>query len=187
MIINQEKNRVFKINSDKTNAICPPEQIFKKSNFKFLLTIGGDLTDNVTEYNNLMTFLKELDETEFYVLENIGATLTDRNMPFFATLPTDSDFHYFQNKVKTFDPPFGWTSNHFYVFGQNENWGIYICENPTINIIGCGSKLTERFASIFGINGDGFQELKDFVEKEFQTNANLIKQLIDNYKLEVLK
>jgi len=183
MIIDHTKNKVFKINSGKNNVICPPEQVFKNSDFKFLLTIGGDLVDDVVEFNALITFLKELKETEIYIVENIGAIETDRKVPFSATIPINSDYNDYQKIVDNLGTYFGLAIHHFFVFGQNENWGIYICEWPWNNIIGCDSRLTERFASIFGINGNGLEEQKNFIEREYQTTPNLTKQLITNYKL----
>jgi len=184
MIVEKETNKIFKISSDKTKVICPPDQVFKKDNFEFLLTIGGNLADNEIEYQNLMTVLRNIGETEFFIVENIGATETNRETPLIGRLSTDSNFSSFQKMGQTFDPNFGWIINHFFVFGNNENCGIYICEYPTINIIGCDKKLANAFRDLCLINGNGFEELDEFISKEFQINPDLKTQLINNYRLE---
>src|SRR5690606_19597781 len=144
-------NLVFKISSDKSNVICPPEQDFNSKQFIFLLTIGGHLAVDEHEYVSFVNLLQEIGEAEFYVLENIGATVTNRNTPFQATIPIDSSFKDFKRIVEAFEPPFGWFINHFFIFGSKPNWGIYICEYPTINIIGCDPVLRDKFRKVFKI------------------------------------
>lgn len=69
----KETNKVFKISWDKKITLCPPEQVFERDDFKFLLTKGGNLVDNEIEYEKLMTVLKNIGEKEFFIVENIGA------------------------------------------------------------------------------------------------------------------
>lgn len=183
MTIEKEKNNVFKISWDKRQLICPPDQVFKKNDFEFLLTIGGNLVDNETEYQKLMTFLKSIDETEFVIVENFGVIETKNEIPFVGKLSTNSNFDSFQKMGQTFDPIFSWTIGNFFIYGNNKNWGIYICECPTINIIGCDKKYVSAFRRVFGIKGNGFNELDEFISKEFQTIPDFKKQLIKNYKL----
>lgn len=177
-------NRVFKVTTDKQKVICPPEQVFVRQDVDFLLTIGGDLIENEDEFNKLKTTLRSIGETEFYIYENLGATITDRNEPFQITIKLNDDYKAFQEKVRSFEPPFGWTINHFFVFGQNENWGIYMAEFPTINIIGCDKKFSDIFRQTFSICGNGYTDLKEFIDKEFQNNTNQLKIFIENYKIE---
>ena len=183
MTIDTLTNPIFKIAKAKMEVICPPDQVFINSKFAFRLTIGGHLTDGNDDYQNLMSLLKELGETEFYVLENIGATLTERDVPFQATILVESDFNYFDNVVKNFDSPFGFLINHFFVFGKNDNWGIYVCEHPTINIIGCSTELADKFSKVFNIDGNGFKELEEFIKNEYQKKPELFSLLTKNYKL----
>ena len=74
-----EISKIFNVTTNKQNVICPPDQVFNRQEFEFLLTIGGDLVDNEDEYNKLRTTLRNIGETEFYIIENLGATVTDRN------------------------------------------------------------------------------------------------------------
>ncbi len=177
-------NKVFNVTTDKQKVICPPEQVFIRPDFIFLLTIGGDLIDNEIEYDKLRTTLGNIGETEIYIQENLGATVTDRNEPFQITINLTADYSEFQEKVRAFEPPFGWTINHFFVYGCNENWGIYMAEFPTINIIGCDKKHSDIFRQTFSICGNGYTDLKEFIEKEFRNNPNQLKTFIKNYKIE---
>ena len=170
--------------TDKQNVVCPPDQVFAKPDFEFLLTIGGDLVTDENEYEKLRILLRAIGETEFYILENIGATITDRNIPFQTTISIDEDYNKFQQIVKSFDPPFGWTANHYFVFGKNDNWGIYICEYPTINIIGCDKELSDRFRQVFSIVKDGYGGLEEFLNQEFQSKPDIKSQFIKEYRLE---
>lgn len=163
---------------------CPPEQVFVRPEFDYLLTIGGDLIDNEDEYEKLRTTLRNIGETEFYIHENLGATITDRNEPFKITINLTDDYKEFQEKVSAFEPPFGWSINHFFVYGKNGNWGIYIAEFPTINIIGCDKKLSDKFRQVFSINGNGYTDLKEFITTEFQTTPDQLEKFITHYKLE---
>jgi len=169
------KNKVFNIDSEN---IFPPNQVFLKHNFDFLLTIGGNLVDNEIEYNNLMNVLKKIGETEFYILEN-----TNDKMPFFEKVSVNSNFDYFQNIGKNYDLHFGWSLGDFFIFGENDNWGIYICECPAINIIGCDKKLINSFQNIYGIKDNGYDDLKEFISKEFQQKNDLINLFEKNYNL----
>jgi hypothetical protein len=176
-------NKVFRVSTDKEHCICPPNQVFVDISFEYLLTIGGDLVDNEYEYDKLRLLLQNNGETEFYILENIGETVTNRDVPFQATISLDDDYDSFQKTVQSFDAPFGWTMNHFFVFGCSGHWGIYMSEYPTINIIGCKKELTEDFGKLYAIDGNGFKALEDFLNKEWQSEPNLKKQFINVYKL----
>jgi hypothetical protein len=179
-----EISRIFNVSTNKQNVICPPDQVFAKQEFDYLLTIGGDLVNDETEYEKFRTTLSILGETKFYILENLGATITDRNKPFRIIINLTDDYKEFQEKVRAFDPPFGWTINHFFIYGQNENWGIYMAEFPSLNIIGCDKKFSDTFRQTFSICGNGYPELKEFIEKEFQYNTNQLKTFFENYKIE---
>lgn len=177
-------NKIFNVTTDKQKVICPPEQVFVRPDIDYLLTIGGDLIDNETEYDKLRTTLGNIGETEIYIQENLGATVTDRNEPFQITIKLTDNYKDFQEKVRSFEAPFGWSINHFFVYGQNESWGIYIAEFPTINIIGCERQLSDQFRQAFSISGNGYADLKEFIAREFQSNPDQLEKFIMNYKLE---
>ncbi|TJZ51831.1 hypothetical protein FAZ15_19990 [Sphingobacterium olei] len=177
-------HKIFNVGIDQKNVICPPDQVFARPEFEYLLTIGGDLVDDEKEYDKLKKFLKTIGETELYICENLGATVTDRKSSFKTIINLKEGYNFFQEKVREFEPPFGWFTNHFYVYGQNENWGIYICEFPTINIIGCKRDLSEEFRKVFLINGNGYADLKEFVDAEFQTQPDLLNNFLRHYQLE---
>lgn len=190
--MNLAKNgrEVFKISDNKKNVICPPEQVFQNSGFEYLVTLGGNLVDNDEEYQKLMVILKNIGEAEYYIIENLGATLTERTNPFAANISVDSSFKDFLAKVENFSAfenddasIFNFYINHFYIFGGSHKWGIYICEYPTINIIGCVMELKDKFKEVYKIERNGFDEIKEFLEKEFQSKPYLLQELIDNYKL----
>lgn len=175
---------IFNVALTKQNVICPPDQVFSESDFEFLLTIGGDLVGSEIEFNKLRRLLKSIGETEIYISENLGATLTESNQPFEATITLEADYKTFHEIVGKFDPPFGWFINHFYVYGQSKDWGIYICEYPCINIIGCKKELSDKFRHVFEIKGNGFAELKELMEREFYNKPSLLKEFIEQYKLD---
>ncbi len=177
-------DEVFKVAKDKQKVICPPEQVFVRQDYDYLLTDGGDLIGDEDEYNRLRTTLKNIGETEFYIQENLGATITDRNEPCKITIDLTSDYNEFKEKVRSFDAPVAWHINHFFIYGKNKDWGIYIAEFPTINIIGCDSQLADKFRQVFSISGNGFAELKEFIASEFQSNPDLLEKFEINYKLE---
>ena len=174
---------VFKVAQDNENVVAPPDQVFNKPDFDFLITIGGGIIEDESQYKKLINLLKTFGETEFYILENIGATLTDRFVPFQATIPIDLNVDEFEEIFTSFDPPFGWMINHFFVFGKNDNWGIYICEHPTINIIGCNKEFSKEFRNVFSIKDNGYKELEDFIDQEFHSNIDMKKQFIKEYRL----
>ena len=176
-------NKVFNVTTDKQKVICPPEQVFVRPDFDYLLTIGGDLIDNEKEYDKFRTTLTNIGEAEFYIQENLGATITDRNEPYQVIINLTDNYKEFQEKVRGFEPPFGWTINHFFVYGQNGNWGIYIAEFPTINIIGCDRQLSDRFRQTFSISENGYTDLQEFIAREFQSNPYQLERFIKNYKL----
>ena len=170
--------------TEKQKVVCPPDQVFKDQEFEYLLTIGGDLVDNVNEYDKFKKLLKSIGETEFYIRENLGATVTGRNEPFQTIINLTDDYESFQKKVKEFEPPFGWSINHFFVYGQSENWGIYIAEFPTINIIGCDKRLSDKFRQVFSITRNGYLALNEFITTEFQSNPDHLNEFIKQYNLE---
>ncbi len=176
--------QIFKISDFKDKVICPPDQVFLNPNFDVLFTMGGHyLVWGEEEYQKLMTLLKEIGEVEFYVLENIGATLTEREIPHQATINVNSTFETFKAQLDSFDPPFGLMTNSFFLFGKSENWGIYIGELPTINIIGCTKDLMERFSIALDIRKYDLTEIEKFIEKEFQNRPDLMKAMTENYLL----
>ena len=68
----------------------------------------------------------------------------------------ESSFKDFLYIVENFDgTPVDFFINHFFVFGKIQNWGIYICEYPTINIIGCTRDIKDKFQEAFKIEGNG--------------------------------
>ncbi len=183
MTIDIKARRCFRISETEEGVLWPPDQVFVNPNFVFLLTIGGNLVDGDDEYQRLMKLLKELGETEFYILENIGATSTERTTPFQATISVDSDDDYFQKVGKSFDPEFGFLPYSFFVFGNSDNWGIYLCEHPTINIIGCTAEIVENFSKVYDVVENGFIELVDFIAKEYQYKMEPLEKLVNNYHL----
>jgi len=174
---------VFNLSNTKENAIYPPEQVFLKPDFTYMLTMGGHLAGTEAEYQKLMDCLRKLNEKDFFILENLGATVTERTKPFYAKIPLSSNLFYFDNIVSQFDPIFGLFIYHFFIYGRNDSWGIYLCEYPTINIIGCRADFVKDFSDVFNIKGNGYEALKGFINLEYQSNEKLIKSLITNYHL----
>lgn len=183
MQIETKARQIFRIAETKEDTICPPDQVFANPDFVFLLTIGGHLADGDDEYQKLMKLLKELGETEFHILENIGSTLTEKKVPYHGIVSVDTNFEYFDSVGKSFDENFGLMPYSFFIFGNKKNWGIYICEHPTINIIGCTKELAQSFAKVFQIEGNGFLEQVDFLAQEYQHKGDLLGKLVKNYHL----
>lgn len=176
--------QIFKISDSKENVICPPDQVFVNHNFVLSVIMGGHyLVYGDKQFQKLMTLLKEIGETEFYILENIGATLTERIIPYQTTINVNTNFYSFKELLDSFDPPFGLMTNSFFMFGKSENWGIYICEVPTINIVGCTKLLSDKFYSALDISKYDTKEIANFIEKEFQNRPDLIKTMNENYLL----
>jgi hypothetical protein len=183
MAATDKLNSPFLISRSKENVICPPDQVFSKQEFSFLITIGHHLVDNQEEYSRFISLLIELGESEFYVLENLGATVSTNADPFYAVFPINTPYNLFEQKIEEFDPPFGFDANHFYVFGQTGKWGIYLCEYPTVNIIGAGKELIEKFREVFKIKGTGLSDLEPFLDKEYKGWPEFKAMFLKNYDL----
>jgi len=176
---------IFEVASSPDNVVCPPTQVFKNKNFVFLLVIGGHMVEDNSEYQRLMTLLKEIGESEFTIIENLGATKADRTKPFIATIPINTSLDYFNKKIYDFDELFGLLIWHWFVHGQKNTWGIYISEYPTINIIGCTPELVDKFRDVFKIEGTGYEQVESFLDKEFSgiRGAEMKYQFLENYKI----
>jgi hypothetical protein len=181
MYIKREIDKIFKINRETKNISPPPDQVFKDQNFNFLLTKGGNLANDSFEYKKLMDALESLGEKEFFVVKNIGINDKDYKSNFIIKMPIESNFDSFQKMTQNFDRDFGLILEDFLVFGNNTCWGIYICEYPSINIIGCNKEYSDIFREVFGIKGNGYRALEEFISKEFATNPKLKKQFSENY------
>lgn len=176
---------IFHIAESADKVVCPPDQVFKNRDFEFLLTAGGHLVVDDSEYSDFMKFLKEIGETEFTVKENIGATLTERNSAFEATFSVNSDLKDFDAKIREFDEHFGMMILHWFVYGQNKKWGIYIAEFPTVNIIGCTSELADNFRKVFKIEGNGYEQESELLlnELKLMKDPKDRKRFFENYKI----
>ncbi len=178
-------SEIFNVAQSPDKVICPPEQVFINQDFDFLLTVGGHLVEDDEEYNKFIKLLIEIGESRFFVKENIGATITDRKIPFEATFSVKSDLKEFDNKFHEFDEYFGMGIPHWFVHGQSKNWGIYIAEYPTINIIGCTSDLSESFRRVFKIERNGYEQVKELLHAELQLlkRPKDRKKFFENYKI----
>lgn len=176
---------IFHVAESIDKVICPPDQVFRNQDFEFLLTAGGHLVEDDEQYNDLMRLLIEIGETTFTIKENIGATLTDRKKTFEALFSVNSDLKEFDSKIGEFDEHFGMTILHWFVHGKSKNWGIYIAEYPTINIIGCTSELTGKFRKVFGIKGNGYEQEKELlhIELKLLDDPDDRKKFFENYKI----
>ena len=162
----------------------PPDMVFANPGFAFLLTIGGYLAEDEAQYQRLMRVLHEMGETSFHHVENPGATVVlgaPAHPPFQARVDVASTFAQFQEMVAGFDPPFGFFSTHFYVFGQQPTWGLYLCERPTLLFIGCVPVWRDRFAQVYGIAGNGYPALESFIAQEYQGHPAVHAQLARTY------
>jgi hypothetical protein len=177
------KADIFFIRESADKIVCPPEQVFKNIDFEFLFTTGGHLVDNNEQYLSLLKVLIDIGENEFTIRENLGATLTERNIPFEATFSVNSQLDDLNKAIKKFDPYFGMIPWHFFVYGHKDNWGIYVAEFPTIIIIGCTSDLVEKFRKVYGIRENGYKALKPLLDKEFAHHRSLYKKFKVNYKI----
>jgi hypothetical protein len=167
-------------------AVTPPDLVFANPQFGFLLTWGGHLAGDEAEYQRLMRLLGEMGETHFHLVENQGASVVPgapARPPFTARFAVSSTLAQFQEVVDGFDPPFGFSINHFYVFGQRPSWGMYMCEHPTLLLIGCVPEWQERFAQVYGLVGNGYASLAPFIAQEYQAHPALHAQLVRTYRL----
>ncbi|WP_024482683.1 hypothetical protein [Cellulophaga baltica] len=180
---------IFRVSDSPNNVICPPDQVFQNSNFEYMLTSGGHLVEDESQYALLMDFLKEIGEKEFVLRENWGATITDskRSIPLEASFTIESVLSDFNEKLKEFDEKvfMAGTILHWFVNGQKDTWGIYISEYPTINIIGCLPELASGFRKIFNIKDNGYEQEKSLLESEFESakSSNFRKVFLANYKI----
>jgi len=176
-------NKIFRVASNAQEVICPPDLVFNNPDFELIVTVGGDLVEDEQEFDRFRAILTKIGESEFYIRENLGATITSSTTPFQTTIRLKDRYDDFRAKVNAFDPPYGWSINHFYINGQKENWGIYICEFPAINIIGCDPLISSEFKKEYSLNPTEYQELKSFIGREFANLPNHLNELFKNYNL----
>ena len=176
---------IFYVAESAEKAVCPPEQVFKNQDFEFLITAGGHLVEDDSEYSDFMKLLNEIGETDFTVRENLGATLTDRNSPFEAAFSVKSELKDFDAKIEEFDEHFGMTILHWFVCGQSKKWGIYLAEFPTVNIIGCTSELADDFRKVFKIRGNGYEQESELLLSELKLlkDPKDRNKFFENYKI----
>lgn len=174
-----KRRNVFK----ESQLILPPEQVFKNSNFSFLLTTGGSIAQNEDQYSQLMQLISTLGEKKFMIFENGEVKLPHKETPFVRSLSVNSKFEDYETAEKEFEATSGFTISSFYIFGEKRKWGIYLCECPTILIIGCLPDLADKFRSVYNIKGNGYEDLKSFIAKEFNNRKDLIEKFEKNYKL----
>lgn len=175
---------VFHCPAASEAVVTPPDMVFADRGFCFLLTSGGHLAEDEAQYRQLMDLLAELGETHFHLVENQGATGVPgaaARPPFAARFSVTSTWAHFREVVAGFDPPFGFSISHFYVFGQRPTWGLYLCELPTLLFIGCAPAWQERFARVYGIDGNGYTALAPFIAQEYQGHPPLQAELVRTY------
>lgn len=175
--------QVFVASTSQDHVICPPERVFANADFTCLLTQNAFLFDGEEQYQAFLRLLASLGEHSFHLVENLGATLCEPRPPHTACLSVESTYAQFVEATEAFDPPFGFVTNHFYLFGENPAWGIYLCEWPTLTLIGCRAELQRPFAQLFAIKGNGYGALKAFIALEFQAEPELQTLLEQNYSL----
>lgn len=76
-----------------------------------------------------------------------------------------------------------WGMVNISVYGDNPNWGIYICEYPTILIFGCTEEIAPLFRQVYEIKGNGYAQQDDSVSWEYGGWSHLKDELIQNYHL----
>ncbi|PKK36795.1 hypothetical protein BWI96_10515 [Siphonobacter sp. SORGH_AS_0500] len=176
------KNKVFEINSEGVGQIFPPDMVFKKREFKFLLNMGGDLFNSEIEYISFMNLMKELNEKYVHIHENINPIKSENILPFMENIKTDVDYNSYKHKIEKFDNIFGLITSDFFIYGDNESWGIYLCEYPSITIIGCDDKYVNMFERVFNIEKSSINRIEKFLIKEFGSK-HLFENMIYNYKI----
>jgi hypothetical protein len=165
------------------HVVSPPERVFAQADFVTLLTQNVDLFDDEEQYQAFLRVLVRLGEHSFQLVENLGATRSEPRAPYTASFSVESTYAQFQAVVEAFDPPFGFFINHFYLFGQQPTWGIYLCEWPTMTLIGSLPALQPEFAHVFAIQGNGYAVLREFIGREFQAAPALQELFEQNYQL----
>ncbi len=71
-----------------------------------------------------------------------------------------------------------WGMVNISVYGDNPNWGIYICEYPTILIFGCTEEIAPLFRQVYEIKGNGYAQQDDSVSWEYGGWSHLKDELI---------
>lgn len=179
--MNNNISIVFNTNQDGRADIYPPSQMFANKNFKFLIASGGWLVDNEQQYDKLMSALKNLGETSIHILEH--KPKEDKELPFVWELPTDSGHNRLLQMANSLEPKGRWYMVNVFIYGDNPNWGIYVCEYPTILIIGCIEEYVPLFREVYNIKGNGFAQEDDFISREYGSRPHLRAELIKNYHL----
>lgn len=179
--MNKNINLVFNVDGEGRTNLYPPSQMFVNKNFKFLISIGGALVDNEQQYNILMTALRGIGENCLHIVEY--KRKDDKELPVVGELPIDSNYDVLLQLERTFDPMGDWLMANIFIYGNNPNWGIYVCEYPTILIIGCIEKYVPLFRQVYEIEGNGFAQQDDFISLEYGGWPHLRDELIKNYHL----
>lgn len=128
--------QVFRRSPSKENVVCPPDQVFVSPHFEFLVTMGGHLVENEAEFNSFLSLLREIGEDEFYVIENLGATVTEAVVPFEKSFSSAVSFASFERIVKSFDPPLASLSIIFTFLDKMQNWAYTYANIQQLILLG---------------------------------------------------
>lgn len=172
----ENQKYIFKL-AEGEQIISIPNQVFQQKDFSFLFTIGGHLADGDEEYNKLTKLLKDNNEINYLLTENQSGIAIKKETAYSKLVSLDIDFQALNRIIS----PRIFTTKNLYISGLNRNWGIYICEFPTINIIGCTDSLLEGFSKAYKIENNGFESIEEFIKKEYDQKLELLESFKKNY------
>lgn len=180
-------SEIFNTTKSEDQIISPPDQVFRNQKLSFLITVGGHLVEDKLQYDKLMKILNEIGESQFLIKENIRITQSNRKTSFEALFSVNSNLDEFDAKISEFNEDFGMMTSHWFIHGQSKNWGIYMAEYPTINIIGCTIELVDKFKSVFNIVDNGYEQHKELLHRELDLlkNPKDRSRFFENYKFRI--
>jgi hypothetical protein len=179
-------DQIFELSPSGHATQFLPNQVFKNRDFTFSLSTRNDLFEFADEYDLFVKFLKEIGESHFYILEHAGTYKDPEEDLLQATIPVTSDFLAFRNIVASLDLFDGLMGSNLMIFGDSDSWGIHLSEWLALILIGSEPALAQGLREVFGIEGNGYEQTRQYLDLEFQhTNDGESAKVtfLKNYRL----
>ena len=152
-----------------------PDMIFKKD-FEFITLLGGAMFEE-KDFKQFKTCLRKLGERSFTVVQDtFGLESEQLRHSLNMNYPIDINWDELMDGNYISTILFESFYNHYYVFGNNGEWGMYVANdyvdesaNPAgtpIRIIGFNPKYRDIFRMTFKIPNSEYCENVDYIPEE---------------------
>jgi hypothetical protein len=179
-------HQIFEITQSGHAVQFLPNQVFKNKDFIFSLSTRNDLFEFAVEYELFVKFLKEIGESHFYILEHVGTYNDPEDDLIQAIIPVTYNYWEFRKMVTSMGMVDGLLGSNLMIFGDSESWGIHLAEWLSVILIGCKPEIAHGLKEAFGIDGNGYEQARQYLDLEFQhtNDGETVKAtFLKNYRL----